>query len=294
MNFHMSQLEKSIISSIDGIIVINMDTRPDRYSRFMRRTGSYFPAEKIHRVSAVNGRSLPTFGCEPWFSDSTGKRAGFWGGTGGCALAHRQAIEYAKAQQWKNVLIFEDDAVMEPHPGMVGLIDAAMKRLTGPYLLYLGYNKPAPYGELYFAIDSLELWQTEGVIAAHAYIVSYELYDMLLDYMPTEDDVWEWLSMYRAIDVLYRDFVPYWPGVHVYVLNPIICVQDDEFSDIGQNKAEGIQMACRCAPQKMNLLRKLILPFRRLKIYLNSIRTHRRALNKGLPEFGRRKNKNAN
>lgn len=292
MILHMSQSEKAIISSIDGIIVINMDTRPDRYSRFMERTGSYFPEEKIHRIRAVNGRDLPTYGCEPWFSDSTGERAGFWGGTGGCALAHRQAIAYAKAQQWKTVLIFEDDAVMEPHPGMVALIDEAMKRLSGPYLLYLGYNRPAPYGEMCFSVDSLELWKTEGVIAAHAYIVSAGLYDALLECMPTENNVWEWLSMYRAIDVLYRDFLPYWPGVDVYVLNPIICVQDDEFSDIGQNKAEGIHVACRCSPRKTTFLRKLLLPFRRMKIYLNSMRTHRRALNSGLPEFGRRKNKN--
>lgn len=294
MIFHMSLSDKSIISSIDGIIVINMDSRPDRYSRFMERTGSYFPEEKIHRISAVDGRDLPTFGCEPWFSDTTGERAGVWGGTGGCALAHRQAIEHAKAQQWKTVLIFEDDAVMEPHSGMVGLISEALRRLTGPYLLYLGYNRPAPYGELCFSVDELELWKTEGVIAAHAYIVSAGLYDTLLKYMPTENNVWEWLSKYRAIDVLYRDFLPYWSGVQVYVLNPIICVQDDEFSDIRQTKAEGIHMACRCAPQKMTLLRKLLLPFRRLKIYLNSIRTHRRARNSGLPEFGRRRNKNEN
>lgn len=275
----------------DGIAVINMDTRPDRFAQFMEKAGVYFPAERIHRVSAVVGRELPTYGQAPWFTERTGERSGFWGGTGGCALAHRKAIELAKAKGWRHVLVFEDDVVLETQPAAGALLQKALEELKGAYILYLGYNRPAPYGSCCMVQGEMELWKTEGVIAAHAYIVSAELYDMLLAHMPTQDNVWEWLSRYRAIDVLYRDFVPFWSGVSVYVMHPIICVQDDEFSDIGQDAAAGKVVACRQSPKKMNGWRAITSPLRRLKIKLNSIRTHRRALNGGLPGKRKRRKK---
>lgn len=278
-----------ILEHIDGIAVINMDTRPDRFAQFMQKTGIYLPEEKIHRISAVVGRELPTYGKAPWFTERTGERSGFWGGTGGCALAHRKAIEWAKEQKLRQVLVFEDDVIIEPHADAAKLLDDALSSLTGPYMLYLGYNRPSPYGKCCMKNGGIELWKTDGVIAAHAYIVSAELYDELLAHMPTEDNVWEWLSVYRAIDVLYRDFVPYWRNVSVYVLHPIICVQDDAYSDIGQNGAAGMQLACHQAPRKDSLARKLLQPLRRFKIKCNSIRTHRRALNGGLPGHRKRK-----
>lgn len=280
-----------LLENIDGIAVINMDSRPDRFAQFMAKAGVYLPEEKIQRISAVVGRELPTFAKAPWFTERTGERAGFWGGTGGCALAHRKAIEWAKEKQWRHVLVFEDDVVIEPHTGAVELLNRALEELTGPYMLYLGYNRPAPYGHCCMENAGLELWKTDGVIAAHAYIVSAELYDVLLAHMPTEDNVWEWLSRYRAVDVLYRDFLPYWKGVSVYVLHPIICVQDDEFSDIGQNGAAGMAVACRQAPRKESLARKLTEPLRRLKIKCNSIRTQIRARRGGLPGPRKRKKK---
>ncbi|MBQ9835841.1 MAG: hypothetical protein IJO34_05920 [Akkermansia sp.] len=282
---------KKILEHIDGIAVINMDSRPDRFAQFMAKAGVYLPEEKIQRISAVVGRELPTFGKAPWFTERTGERAGFWGGTGGCALAHRKAIEWAKEKQWRHVMVFEDDAVIEPHPGAVELLNRALVELTGPYMLYLGYNRPAPYGRRCMENAGLELWKTDGVIAAHAYIVSAELYDELLAHMPKEDNVWEWLSRYRAVDVLYRDFLPYWKGVSVYVLHPIICVQDDATSDIGQNDAAGMVLACRQSPRKESLWRKITEPLRRLKIKCNSIRTQIRARRGGLPGLRKRKKK---
>ena len=278
-----------ILNNIEGIAVINMDTRPDRYARFMEKTGVYLPESRIHRISAVMGRDLPSFGKAPWFTEATGDRAGFWGGTGGCALSHRKAIEWARDNKLRHVLVFEDDVVVELHQGIAELLDQALETLTGPYMLYLGYNRPAPCGELCMKNGDMELWKTDGVIAAHAYIVSSELYETLLEHMPTEENVWEWLSKYRAIDVLYRDFVPFWKNVSIYVLNPVVCVQDDNYSDIGQMSFAGIDMACRQAPRRAGLVQNLVKPLRWLKIMCNSVRTQRRARRGGLPGFRKRK-----
>lgn len=281
---------------VDGILVINMDARPERYAHFMSTVGKYLPEEKVTRFSAVPGRELKSYGKEPWFTELTGERSVFWGGTGGCALSHRNAIAYARKQGWRNVLIFEDDVLIEPSEDAFLAVAKTLKKLSGAYLFYLGYNRPSPFGYPYRRHGKAEVWKTSGVIAAHAYVVSAELYDDLLAGLPVnDDDIWEWLSRYRAIDVYYRDFVAYWFSVKVYVLNPILFAQKDGLSDIGLIAAEGIEVACRQAPRSLisssGIWRVLTYPYRRVKVWLNSIRTRRRARRSGLPGFSRKRHK---
>lgn len=279
---------RAAFAGVDGILVINLDSSPLRYERFMAEVGKFLPEEKLVRISAVPGRSLLSYGQEPWFTENTGERAVFWGGTAGCVLSHRNAIAYARNKGWRNVLIFEDDVSFEPSEDGFAAVGAALATLRGPYMFYLGYNRPAPFGVECFVRGGASVWRTDGVITAHSYIVSAELYDPLLKAFPqADDDVWEWLARYRAVDVLYRDYVPKWRGVGIYVLNPIICLQVDGESDIGRNEAEGPTLACRQAPRSKYSLAgmwyMLTAPYRRMKIFLNSLRTLRRARRKGLP-----------
>ena len=46
--------------NIDGILVINLDTSLERMEKFKIDNAGTLPAEKIHRLSAVYGRALPT------------------------------------------------------------------------------------------------------------------------------------------------------------------------------------------------------------------------------------------
>ena len=283
-----------LFEQIDGILVINMDSSPERFAHFMSTVGVHLPAEKLERISAVAGRELPSYGKEPWFTDKTGERARFWGGTGGCALSHRNAIAHARGKGWRNVLIFEDDVCLEASDDAIPLITEVLKNRTGAYLFYVGYNKPAPRGKVIARNGGAAVWRTDGVLATHAYIVSSELYEPLLNAFPAnDDDIWEWLAKYRAVDVLYRDFVPHWPGVSVYVLDPILFHQRDGVSDIGLNAAEGVEVANRLSPRKLKgwkkLLNKMLIPLRRLKTRLNSLRTYYRASTQGLPGYKKKR-----
>lgn len=292
----MTEVDTAVLqrawSGVDGILVINLDSRLDRYARFLERARPFFPGREIVRISAVAGRELPSFGKEPWFTENTADRAGYWGGAAGCVLSHRKAIEHARAQGWRNVLIFEDDVCVEYKQEVFELLGEVLPTLQGGYLFYLGYNRPAPYGWCRTRNKQASCWKTEGVITAHAYIVSYSLYDVLLRSMPQDDsDVWEWLSHYRAVDVLYRDFVSPRFGVSVYVVHPIVCVQDDYYSDILLGSPEGQEKICREKPQSWfsmaGLWHLLLNPAHRLKVYLNSIRTRRRGRRSGLPGYKR-------
>lgn len=280
-------------NSIDGILVINLDTSPERMEKFVCDNSGYLPMEKVQRLSAVLGRGLPTYGRPPWFTENTGERARFWGGTAGCALSHRKAIEYARQAGWRNVLIMEDDAVVRPDAEGLDILARALTDIQGDYMLYLGFNKPVPYGRSVIKGEVTSLWQVEGVLATHGYLLPASMYDRLLSLLPTEENVWEWLSVYRAVDSWYRDYVSAWPGVRIYALYPVLVDQGEGASDIGGQQAREAEYSCKRQPYCYNtlsgILHLLSTPFRRIKVKLNSIRTHRRALRGGLPGYRKRR-----
>lgn len=280
---------------VDGILVINMDSNPGRWQDFLDNVGCHLPQERLHRISAVAGRELPSFGKPPWFTENTGERSAFWGGTAGCVLSHRKAIAQAHSQGWRNVLIFEDDARCE-HPETLGqTVVSALRHLGGRYLFYPGYNLQSPNGRKLASLGETELWRSAGVLATHAYLVPQSLFRPLLRLLPKDESrVWQWLSEYRAVDVFYRDFLPMY-GVRTYVLNPPLCSQGDVASDISNAASSWAVVTAEnpvlreIGPLK-GLWLSLTAPFRHLKIKLNSVRTRIRAGRYGLPGF-RKKNR---
>lgn len=286
-------MTESCWDAIGGILVINMDTSPERFASFLHNNAAGFPVHKVQRLSAVAGRQLPDYGKAPWFTAATGERAPFWGGTAGCALSHRRAVEYARNQGWRNVLILEDDAAYDAVAGAESLLNRALQTLQGDYMLYLGFNRPTPYGRRIMTEQEAGLWQIEGVLATHAYLLPASMYDRLLSLLPTEHTVWDWLSRYRAIDVFYRDFVAALPGVRIYAVLPVMFCQSDEQSDISGGAADGRAYACREEPHAYaslsGILHLLAYPWHRLKVRLNSVRTRIRAARGGLPGFKSRR-----
>ncbi len=289
-----AQKNHPVWSAVDGILVINLDSSIERYESFIKDNAEALPVDKVLRLSAVLGRALPGYGELPWFTSRTGERARFWGGTAGCALSHRKAIEHAKAAGWRNVLIMEDDAVVRTDAASMELLSQALEKLSGDYMLYLGYNKPVPYGRLVMPGKGVDLWQVEGVLATHGYILPASMYDKVLSLLPVEADVWEWLSRYRAIDSMYRNYLPAEQGVKIYALYPVLVDQGAAVSEIGGVASAEAQYSCKRAPYTYNnvsgIVHLLMHPFRRIKVHLNSLRTLRRARCGGLPGY-RKKSK---
>ncbi len=282
---------------IDAVVVINLDFRQDRWAHFLRDVSAFLPEQKLHRLSAVEGRKISGYGQQPWFTERTGERAAVWGGVAGCALSHRNAIALAKEKGWRNVLILEDDVEMLPFtPASSSLLCRAMELISGrPAMFYLGFNKPVPYG-LPILSEGAErtVWKVDGVLAAHSYLVTSELYDTMLELLPQKDsDIWLWLSRYRAIDTFYRDFVPVLPGVGVYAVVPDLFRQAGGKSNIQQGYDNAKSFICSTPPHSYRslngLLYLLLTPFRRLKVHLNAYRTYRRASRGGLPGLRRRR-----
>ncbi len=278
---------------VDGIVVINMDSHPERWEEFLRGPGSALPADRLHRLSAVVGVEIPGYGQAPWFTERTGERSRFWGGTAGCALSHRRAIETARERGWRQVLILEDDAVLSPvTPEMDRLLARVLHMLTGAYMLYLGFNRPRPYGRpTKMEEGDVRVWQIEGVLATHAYLVPESMYGLMLNVLPREDNVWEWLARYRAVDTFYKDYLSMMPGVRTYAVMPQLVRQAEVVSCIS-NQSPVDSYSCEGLPLLLDspagCWHRAMAPLRRLKIRLNSLRTLMRARRGGLPGKRRR------
>lgn len=284
---------------VDGIQVLNLDTCVERLEQFKIDNSETLPIDKVHRLSAVQGRKLSGYGQEPWFTARTMERAHFWGGTAGCALSHRNAIRKAKELGWRNVLVLEDDVRVLGDSGALDIMQYALENLKGRYILYLGYSRPTPYGRKVYSEGTHALWKTEGVLAGYGYLVPASMYDVILDLMPSEDeDVWEWLSIYRAVDSFYRDNIANLRGVNIYMVQPDLIMHVDGISSIAATYTSTEIYSKTIQPYSYfsitGVVHCLLTPLRRLKIYLNSIRTHRRALKGGFPGFRKQAQKKGN
>lgn len=292
----MTQKLHSAWDKVDGILVINLDTSRERMDKFLKDNEESLPLEKVHRLSAVLGRTLDSFGKPPWFTARTSERASYWGGAGGCTLSHAKAILTAKEKGWRNVLIMEDDVVTGLNPDALGMFEYALQNLKGDYMLYLGYSRPTPYGKLVQKSGDHALWQVEGVLSTFAYLIPESMYDRLLAVMPTEDTIWEWMSIHRAIDTFYKDTAASMSGVKTYAIQPDLVVHIDGMSDVsGSAMTYTDKYDNSLTPHSYatpaGIMHVLTAPLRRLRVKLNSIRTHRRAVKGGLPGFRKSRNK---
>ena len=222
---------------IDGVLVVNLDSRPDRWQDVQMRTAGFIPAHKLHRLPATLGAALPGFGVPPWFRGR--KRDKTWAGRAGCALSHRAAIACARQQGWRTVLILEDDIELEPALAAVAAeLPQALKDSDWD-VCYLGFTDPvSPYRTLAALPAGHRLCAVAGCNTAHAYVLKESTFDWLLQRLPREGDVWSWISRHRAIDRwYYRNLAR---RFKVCAVSPSIINQQVGFSDITQRRTSRV------------------------------------------------------
>lgn len=227
----------SFWSMVDGVLVVNLDSRPDRWQHVQAATSEFIPLGRLHRLSACPGESLPGYGAPPWFRGRTRDKT--WAGRAGCTLSHRAAIAYAKQQGWRTVLILEDDIELESALAEVlAALPAALQ--AGEWeVCYLGYTDPvSPYRTLAELPVGHSLCAVTGCSTTHAYLLRDITYDTLLKRLPEADAIWHWISRHRAIDRwYYRNLARYFSVVAV---SPAIINQQAGLSDITHRQHEKV------------------------------------------------------
>jgi len=222
---------------IDGVLVVNLDSRPDRWLDVQARTADSIPAHKLHRLPATLGAALPGFGSPTWFRGR--KRDKTWAGRAGCTLSHRAAIAHAKSHNWRTVLILEDDIELEP--ALVDVLEGLPAALQANDwdVCYLGFTDPVPpFRTLAELPAGHSLCAVTGCSTTHAYLLKQSAYDILLAKLPTADTIWHWISRHRAIDRwYYRNLARYFD---VLAVSPALINQQGGFSDITQRLHEKV------------------------------------------------------
>lgn len=210
-------------------MLINLDSRPDRLARFREQAAAVPALAGWQRLAATAGTGLPGYGGRPWFRG--GRRDRVWAGRAGCVLSHRRAIELARAQGWRSLLILEDD--VEFRTGLDAALRAPALAAAQWDICYLGYSRClGPLQRLGALDDAHGMFAVQGAYTTHAYIVRASLYDWLLRQLPTEAAIWPWLARHRAIDRWYARHLA--AHCRVAAISPTLVGQFSDFSDIGQ------------------------------------------------------------
>jgi GR25 family glycosyltransferase involved in LPS biosynthesis len=218
----------------DGILVINLDERPDRWRAVMAELAPHVDTGRLQRLPAVKGTALEGFGKPPLFRGRGRDKT--WAGRAGCALSHREAIAFAKRQGWRSVLILEDDIQLAED--FTQVCDSLAESLVrNPWdICYLGFTDPVgPFREIADLYPEHKLYSIYGCNTTHAYLVRDTAYVSLLKQMPDRGSIWIWLTRNRAIDRWYARRLS--RLFRVLAVSPSIIQQKQGVSDItGRNQ----------------------------------------------------------
>lgn len=222
-------------AGIDGVLVVNLDARPDRWASTQALLAGVVPADKLHRLPATAGVALPGYAAPPWFRGR--RRDKTWAGRAGCALSHRAAVEHASAQGWRTLLVLEDDLDLSPDfDAVLASLSDALQR-TDWDVCYLGHTDPQPpYRHQAALAESHALFKVAGASTTHAYLLRDSTYAMLLKRLPRTEGIWDWIATHRAIDRWYYRNLARW--FRVCAVSPAIINQETGYSDITQRAHE--------------------------------------------------------
>ena len=252
--------------SIDGVAVVNLDRRPDRWQAVSAQAALLPGAPEVTRVAACLGTALPGFGERPWFRGR--KTDSRWAARAGCVASHRRVLQYARHAGWQTTLVLEDDCDLAPL--LTCDLDALHRMLFVQHpewdVCYLGHNEIVPPARHVASWGAAgEILRVRGCATTHAYLVRARARDWIIANTPAEDAPWRWLSRHRALDrwyarVLSRHFA-------VVALSPAFLLQKTDYSDIGQHLVDWKTMEMISAvPVKSGFERKLRLAHRQARL----------------------------
>jgi hypothetical protein len=188
------------------IVCINLDRRPDRWSR-MRHRFEQSGLETVHRFPAVDGREHAPPHDWPYSA-----------GAYGCLRSHVEVVRMARDRGWANLLILEDDVVFDPR--LEERFGAQLGNLPGDWdaLLLGGIHLRDP---LPLEGDVVRLTST---LSTFAYALRDRAYDAFLalhggSRIPVDEGNRELQATRR-----------------VYGVSPCLAWVEDDYSDIGERR----------------------------------------------------------
>ena len=212
---------KTLNEYFSKIYCINLDSRPDRYNECLAEFKKL--NINVQRVSGINGK--------PYFRPGLNLSAGAYG----LLLTNIRIIEDAIMNEYKNILVLEDDAEFDDN--FYEIFNEKITSLPSDWdLLYLGGNNIFQRGnfnlitgdrnftitkENYKTLKH-ELCKTTWTQTTHAVAINSKFYDILMNSIRK--------NMTQPIDLQYC--ILQQTGYNVYTFLPSLVLQKPSFSDI--------------------------------------------------------------
>jgi glycosyl transferase, family 25 len=221
------------LSKFDGVLCINLDDRPDRWSYQLNQFKRYNIKTNVERISGIDLRK----DFKDTKYDIKNRLNHSKLGHAGCALSHLKAIQIAKDRGWRNVFIFEDDATFID--GNLGYADnsATDVLLREWEIFYFGATYRGPMSR----ITKHLLRVDNGAYALHAYGINHIVYDKILNTVPGDPE--EILNI-ESVNGEIVSSDTYLPSIInrqlSFAADPIICTQRDNFSNISVRETPGM------------------------------------------------------
>ena len=224
-------------SRLDGIAVINLDDRPDRWDQMRAAAAPYLQdAPPFTRISAVRGTLLPGYGERPWFRGKASDKR--WAAKAGCTQSHRKVMEFARTQGWKTFLVLEDDADFSPLTGVdMHALDHALFTAQPDWdVCYLGFSQAVGTSLELATVGQQRVCEVNGCYTTHAYVVRTRARDWILARLAADAQAWSWHARHRIIDRWYVRHLC--TELRVLAISPSIITQAAGFSDIVQRQVD--------------------------------------------------------
>ena len=197
---------KNALDLFGQIFCINLKRRTERWEAVSKEFEKLGIADRVIKFEGIDNPTQPTVGCKD---------------------SHCKIYEYAKENNYENVLIFEDD--FELANEWEDTIPKAMEQLPEDWdMLYFGCNLID-----YSNLASPNLIIPRAAKALHAYAIKSTLYDFLIKGLK---------NFKQPIDRYTDWYVTQARKFDVYAMYPIAAIQATGISDIEKHEVSYGQM----------------------------------------------------
>lgn len=254
-------MSSMVMNVFDRIIVINLDTRPDRWNRIKQMFDKY-GITNYERFSAIapdleKMRADPVWGisCRAANTKYAQKHKcpidKYTRGALGCKMSHYHVILLAKERGYRNILILEDDAIL--NNDFAGYLKISLQNLPSSWhMLYLGGSAITTDTQLgiddalgkTLTVEKISTGVVRRILkATHAYAVNSTFFDRLLEGIKS--------TPILEIDRYYANELQLKKQGNIFAVEPLVAFQDDmSLSDITMDtrrklrQSNGVDIYC--------------------------------------------------
>jgi len=203
----------------DKIYCINLIRRPDRWLECVKVFEELKIFNKVTRFEAAD------------FSNDS-SIVEIHRGRCGCAQSHINIVKDAKLNNYKNILIFEDDVKLHETSDVINeTLTTCLNELPPDWELFYPSANPPNHWESLTDYSS-NLCQVKAAFTTHSIAINESIYDILIDKFNTYGDVNNLIHKAVAMDNFYIEAAC--GRGKVFLAKKLLFTQRHNFSDIDQ------------------------------------------------------------